>query len=672
MFRPERMTKTSIICIRQDIESTLQALSSFGEFHIEQVAEDTTIAEYVESIQKAEESLANVNELIKELNREKTGLFDIFKDQQPTKTQVTAENWHALTESTSEKILTLKKQVEEINNSVAKAREKVAQLDHINEMLTLTKSMNVDLSVTEDLKLIHVVVARLPNRKLEGLKKSVCDLPVVLNYSPLPKEFDFVYLAAPSKIGLDVDKILKLHNAEIFVFPKDLPHNVNQALKEVNNKLKENKEKDKAFSDSLDKLSKEYTSSLLSWKETTENILALLNAEKKILQSGRLATIQGFVPKKKFPELSQKVHEMLGEKAIVLEKEPEKELDPPTSLNNNRFVKPFEELTKLYGLPHYDELDPTPIMAITFPILFGLMFGDMGHGLILLVGGLTLFFVIKKNQAIRNVCWIMATCGLAAIVAGALYGEFFGKALFKALWFDPFNNVFSFLIFALCIGVAQILSGLVLEMANFAIKRDFADSFFLSIPKIAFYSCSVYLIVVYKLNLALWFSGPVLLLIIPFILMVAAKPAYVAFSHLSFRSIETRGEKELASEAHEGSFGQSLFEGGDTITRLLSNTISYSRILALLMAHWALLLVTYTVANLVGTASIVTLILSGIIIVSGNIFVIALEGLIVFIHTLRLHFYEWFSKFYGGTGTEFNPFKQKNNFTEVVLDGKKG
>ena len=675
MFRPERMTKTSIICVKQDIEPTLQALSNFGEFHIEQVAEDITIAEYNRSIQKAEEAQVNVNELIKELNREKTGLFDIFKDQQPIKTQVTAENWHTLTESTSEKILTLKKQVEEINNLLAKAKEKIVQLGHTNEVLTLTESMNVDLSAVEDMKLIHVVVARLPSKKLEGLKKSVSDLPVFLNYSALTKELDFVYLAAPSKIGLDVDKILKIHNAEIFVFPKDLPHNANQAIKEVNNRLKENKEKEKAFSDSLNKLSKEYMTSLLSWKETMENILALLNAEKKILQSGRLATIQGFVPKKKFPELSQKVHDMLGEKAIVLEKEPEKELDPPTSLNNNRFVKPFEELTKLYGLPHYDELDPTPIMAITFPILFGLMFGDMGHGLMLFVGGLTLFFVIKKNQSIRNVCWIMATCGLAAIVAGALYGEFFGKEFFKPLWFSPFNpttNVFSFLIFALVIGVIQITSGLVLEMADFVIKGKIADAIFTSIPRIAFYIGGVVLIVVFGLDLSKWFSGPVLLLVVPFILMVIAKPTYVAATHMSFKSIETEAGDKLSAETHEGSFGQSLFESGDTMTRLLSNTISYSRILALLMAHWALLLVTYTVAGLVGTASIVTLILSGIIIVGGNIFVIALEGLVVFIHTLRLHFYEWFSKFYGGTGTEFSPFKQKNDFTELVLDGKKG
>ena len=247
---------------------------------------------------------------------------------------------------------------------------------------------------------------------------------------------------------------------------------------------------------------------------------------------------------------------------------------------------------------------------------------------------------------------------------------FWQSSVLGHLWFDPVNNVFSFLIFALCIGVAQIVCGLVLEMANFALKHDYVDAVFWSIPKIVFYLCSVYLIVVYKLNLAVWFSGPVLLIIIPFILMVLAKPTFIAFSHLSFRSIESQGEAELASEAHEGSFGQSLFESGDLMTRLLSNTISYSRILALLMAHWALLLVTYTVAALIGGSSGIGLVIAGIVIVGGNIFVIALEGLIVFIHTLRLHFYEWFSKFYQGTGSEFQPFKQNFIHTNVVLKRK--
>ena len=126
---------------------------------------------------------------------------------------------------------------------------------------------------------------------------------------------------------------------------------------------------------------------LASWKETSENILALLSAEKKILQSGRLATVKGFVPKNKFKELTVTVNSKMDGKVLVLENDAvhaEHTVEPPTKINHGRFVKPFEEITKLYGLPNYNEVDPTPLLAITFPILFGLMFGDLGHGLVLL------------------------------------------------------------------------------------------------------------------------------------------------------------------------------------------------------------------------------------------------------------------------------------------------
>ena len=113
--------------------------------------------------------------------------------------------------------------------------------------------------------------------------------------------------------------------------------------------------------------------------------------------------------------------------------------------------------------------------------------------------------------------------------------------------------------------------------------------------------------------------------------------------------------------------GERAFEGSELILSLLSNTMSYSRILALLMAHWALLTATYAISSLVSALPVIGNIIGTIMIVGGNIFVIAFEGLIVFIHTLRLHFYEWFSKFYEGTGTAFQPFRFQQRFTEIIF-----
>ncbi|MGD0450028.1 MAG: V-type ATPase 116kDa subunit family protein [Candidatus Bathyarchaeia archaeon] len=667
MLRPERMTFTSIICVRKDIESVLEALSSFGEFHIDLASEgNTSLTDYSQSIQKTEDSLINVNELTKQLCPEKPGLFDIFRLPKITKTQVTAENWQTLLESTIEQVLTLKKEVDVLNNSLSALQEKTAQLNHLKDMLTTIDSMGADLQVMEELKLIHITIASVPHKNLDGLKTALAGFPIILNRCYSAEVNDFVCLAMTSKHRSEIERILKIHHSDIFEIPQNLPHNAPEALKEVNKQIKENLHREKKILNELNKLGKKNNNKLVSWHEVTDNILTLLQAKSKILESGRLATVKGFVSQKKFNALTKKIHGMLGEKVLVLENETSEVEDPPTKFSHSRFISPFEELTKLYGVPHYEEVDPTPFMALTFPLIFGLMFGDVGHGLILLVGGLTLGILIKKNQAIRNMCWILAACGVGAIVAGALYGEFFGTELFHPLWLNPFNpinNVFMFLIFSLFIGIMQIMSGLALEMVNFLFRRNFADAVLTSLPKMAFYAGAVTLVAVYQLNFAAWFNGPILLVIVPFVVMVFAKPTFSIMQNFSLRAVDSQNGKT--------SFGQRLFESGDLVTRLLSNTISYTRILALLMAHWALILVTYTVAGLVGTASLLGLIISGVVIVGGNIFVLALEGLIVFIHTIRLHFYEWFSKFYQGNGTEFKAFKQNYVYTEVVPHQKK-
>ncbi len=519
--------------------------------------------------------------------------------------------------------------------------------------------MGVNLAAAEELRLIHVATASVPHKDLPNLRAALARFPIILHRCYLAKEADFICLAMPSKIREDVEKTLKTYHAEVFQIPEGLPHDVSEALKQVNGQLSENAQKEKIALAALKKLGEENGEKLATWKENTENNLTLLQAKLKMLQSGRLATIKGFVPEKKFHALSQRIRASLGEKVLVLRNEVKAIEDPPTRLQHSRFIKPFEEITKLYGLPDYEEFDPTPIIAFSFPLIFGLMFADVGHGLILLLGGLALGTLIKKNQGFKNMCWILAACGVGAIFAGLLFGEFFGIRVFAPLWFDPFESVLSFLIFSLIVGVAQITSGLVIEMVNFLFMKDVADAVFTSIPKIALYVGAVYLVAVYQLDFAAWFGGPVLLVLVPFVILVFGKTLWSAVSKSLGGRREPRGEN--------ASLGERFFESGDFVTRLLSNTMSYTRILALLMAHWALILVVYVVAGLVNSSSIVGLVLSGVVIVGGNVFVMALEGLIVFIHSLRLHFYEWFSKFYQGTGTEFAPFKQKFVYTEVAF-----
>ncbi len=353
-------------------------------------------------------------------------------------------------------------------------------------------------------------------------------------------------------------------------------------------------------------------------------------------------------------------------------KEEEEDLrkETPTIMKHNFLIRPFETLVKMYGVPAYGETDPTPFIAISFPFLFGLMFGDIGHGLCLVIAGLMGGILFrKKSENLRNFSWIIFYCGWGAILAGILYGEFFGQNhifgyqlvpvhIGSLTLYNPLNNITMVLKFALLVGVVQINFGWSIQFLNYWRQKRRYLAFTDSLTKIFLLTGGTILLFVWGFNLNAWFAEPfpILLPIIPGILLIFFKPLGKALK-VSYLNIES----------YSSLFGEGSFETFETFLSVLSNVASYIRLLALALAHIALMFTIEAIIGLFTATGILTQIFKVIGLILGNVMVILLEGLLAFINALRLHFYEFFFKFYQGTGTEFYPFYLESDFSNIVI-----
>ncbi|MEM3040225.1 MAG: V-type ATPase 116kDa subunit family protein, partial [Candidatus Methanomethylicaceae archaeon] len=263
-----------------------------------------------------------------------------------------------------------------------------------------------------------------------------------------------------------------------------------------------------------------------------------------------------------------------------------------------------------------------------------------GHGLMLAALG---FIFYKYTKSLSKIGVFLMICGIAgAIVGAALYGEAFGKHIGYHTIFSPGEDLMSLFKFSLYIGVAQISLGLAIMVINNLIQKKSIDAFLVNAPKLLLYLLFMYVVFNFGLNLNLWFTGPIFYILGPAIFMLIGKPVWAFIRH---------GRKEFLSV-----FGEMGFEVFDTMIRFVSNTVSYLRIFAMVMAHIQLTAVFYSLGAIAG-GGIVGMVVSALLAALGNIFVVLLEGILVLAQDLRLHFYEWFSKFYEDGGVRFSPFK---------------
>lgn len=321
---------------------------------------------------------------------------------------------------------------------------------------------------------------------------------------------------------------------------------------------------------------------------------------------------------------------------------------PPTKMKNPGLFKPFEMYVEMYGLPSYNEIDPTVLIGITYSVLFGFMFGDAGQGLCLLIGGF-LLYRLKKVQ----LAGIISCCGFFSVIFGLLFGSIFGfEDIIDALWLRPqeamtdlpfigrLNTVF---VVAIAIGMGIILLCMILNIINSVRAHDTEKIWFDTngAAGLVFYAALASVIVLYMSGNPLPATA---VLVVMFLIPLAV---------MFFKEPLTAMVEKKAKKLHGGVgmfITQGIFELFEVLLSYFSNTLSFVRVGAFAVSHAAMMQVVLMLAGAEAGDP------NWGVIIGGNLFVCGMEGLIVGIQVLRLEYYELFSRFYRGSGRAFEPY----------------
>lgn len=380
----------------------------------------------------------------------------------------------------------------------------------------------------------------------------------------------------------------------------------------------------------------------------------ILKAMRLSASSEKAMFITGWMDAGDQKRLTDLLREICGERFILFQ---ERDTDAPVRLLNLRLFRPFELIVKTMGMPANSEIDPTPLAALTFVLVFGLMFGDLGQGLVLAAAGLVLRYAAEKKgrEALGQAGGILIACGLWAAFCGILYGSLFSSEhLIPALWIRPAENIMRLFSVTILMGAVIIVVGLCLNIINAFINADYPEALMekKGLAVLILYSAIVLSMIRYfnqHQAPASWEIG--LFLILPLIVFSLRG----VLGPILFHASRPHNMAEYATET--------VMEIVEIALGMFANTVSFIRVGAFALSHAGLSIVTYTLAGMAdptlrSPAAVAVL-------VAGNIFIIGFEGLIVAIQSLRLEYYEFFSKFYRGDGIAFSPFILKTELSEV-------
>ena len=369
-------------------------------------------------------------------------------------------------------------------------------------------------------------------------------------------------------------------------------------------------------------------------------------AVSRAATSERAIYLEGYVPERDSEQLKFEIERRFTAQMDVYEPDYEKD-DVPVLLENKPFAAGVESISNMYSPPSNNDVDPNPVMSFFYYALFGLMLSDAGYGLLMVIAALVAKFKLKfSGERAKTVSFIFG-CGISTMVWGALFGGWFGdlipticthflgmeKGPDLAIWFTPVENSMKLLMFSFAFGLAHLYAGLAIRFYMLARRKQWFAAF-----------CDVVPVMIFVAGFAA-FGSSLLVQVSPAVKSVGTKLLLVGAILIVLTS--GRSSKNIL-----GKLGGGLYGLYNTATGYLGDILSYSRLLALG-------LVTGVIANVVNmlAAMFSNVLLFVLVFLAGHTVNIAVNLIGTYVHTSRLQYVEFFSKFYEGGGRIFTPFK---------------
>lgn len=697
-----KLMKATIVLPRMETQEAVSRLAALEWFHPIQNASEHVNPYYDDLLTKAQRLYQDIDEVVKALGiPPETGvLATMFKGAPKGRHDYAADDiqgFIADLEEKSAKLLEGPRKVLEERNKVKRELEEYTTLE---ALVSNAANLSFNLGVLGKLNNFFANLFIIDAKDEAEIRKSLDDLAIYS--SKLNENKTSLVIIGSADDAERVLKVLRSFGVNPLQLPPNMPQNPSQAYTLAKTKVKELEAKDDKMEKEVEKVKQSILTQLLSLQEAARVAKDVLEITRKPGGTKNFAVIEGYIPQEmegKFKNLTSDYVSVIEDANITVNShEGERGPEPlPSLLTNKKYMHNFQVITETQGLPRYGEVDPTPMIAFVWPIFYGLMFADFGHGLLLF--GLGMLFRYRGNGRLKVWGTLIAASGLAAAIGGLGTGEMFGFHFEEIAFLAPlahelpfvgllsvseltFDEVIKILKVSVAIGIIHLLLAFFLKLRANIKQGNKLLVYTHDIPAIIQYLAVVSLIlaaigsqydIIGMFLSDNYYDTPVPWLTYLFGDWVSVGLVAKAMPPVIIACIAITIMGGLKEQKHAIAHGKEP-EGGGLVgivvetfmvrtIEMLANTISYSRLGIMLLVHTALLVTVINSYEHGGGLAIL---------IGGNIGIMMIEGLIVYIQTIRLHLYEWFPKWYRSDGVQFKKLVPQMLYTNLVWNYDEG